>query len=438
MKSILIFLAAMILTISVTACDIDSAIQAEAERLQRENEALQTQTTSEPVQKPESTPSPTPAPTPQPQLNTGIVIEYDMNLIMNKYDIRISVGDTILGTQEQGKKEFYELTLTEGTHTITFSEFGNDENKKTEQINVLEGEYYYFFIKTRNSGIEIEKKDILTLDEALSFVPTPAPATASPVATSPSNAPVLESITVDNNKDFANLLSIYVPRNEDVDAFVEKYMDRTIEFDGFVFISWRQIHDLPELRANNRYVVIVPADCADVDRDGDWHGPVFQMNGVSIRDFPAIEVEDKDVRVVAKITGVGYEDDYSVNAAYIILEPISVELRRVNESRTAANNEIQWDDYFTLMDELQASSNGNIIEFRTARKDDYDTIQVIVSDSWYNSTTQQKERFVESVMESIEKISDETGVSQFVEVYFYDTDNTKLAEPRGYGYRILR
>lgn len=61
-------------------------------------------------------------------------------------------------------------------------------------------------------------------------------------------------------------------------------------------------------------------------------------------------------------------------------------------------------------------SDGIIIEFKTARKDDYGMIYVTVSDAWYNSEEYQKERFAETISESINKISKETGVSDFVSV----------------------
>lgn len=98
-------------------------------------------------------------------VKAGIVIEYDSNLFMNIYDIRLSLDGSALGVQTQGTKELYELDLEEGTHELVFSEFGNDANTKTIEIEILEDEYYYFFIKTRESGIEIEGEDTMTLDE---------------------------------------------------------------------------------------------------------------------------------------------------------------------------------------------------------------------------------------------------------------------------------
>ena len=97
------------------------------------------------------------------------------------------------------------------------------------------------------------------------------------------------------------------------------------------------------------------------------------------------------------------------------------------------------ESYLGAMDGLIALSDGIIIEFMTARQDDYSVIHVIVSDAWYYSEEYQKERFAETVAESIERISIETGVVDYVSVYFYDTNNKKLAEPKLFGgYKILR
>jgi len=101
------------------------------------------------------------------EVSAGIIVDYDSNILMNIYDIRISVNDVVLGVQKQGETTLYDLTIKEGRNTLILSEFGNDENIQQESFNVTEGKYYYFFIKTRDSGIEIERKDIMSRDEAL-------------------------------------------------------------------------------------------------------------------------------------------------------------------------------------------------------------------------------------------------------------------------------
>jgi hypothetical protein len=108
----------------------------------------------------------TTAPVAIKNVSTGLVIEYDMNFFLNKYDIRVSVDDNVVGTVKQGDKTLYELTLPEGSRRVVFAEVGDETNTTTASIDVTDGNYYYFFIKTKNSGIEIEKRDTLTLDEA--------------------------------------------------------------------------------------------------------------------------------------------------------------------------------------------------------------------------------------------------------------------------------
>jgi len=104
---------------------------------------------------------------PPMEVNTGVIIEYDNNMLMNRFDIRVAVDNIPLGVQQQGEIMLYELTLAEGMHMLSFSEFGNDENNTEERFEVSAANvYYYFFVKSRNSGIIIEKRDSMTRDEA--------------------------------------------------------------------------------------------------------------------------------------------------------------------------------------------------------------------------------------------------------------------------------
>ncbi|MDR2558280.1 MAG: zinc ribbon domain-containing protein [Oscillospiraceae bacterium] len=124
------------------------------------------------------------------QVSTGIIIDFDTNLLFNKYDIRILVNGFPLDIQTQGEKVLYEFALSEGLHTLTLSEIGNDKNTITETFEVLANNYYFFFIKAGWSGIEIERKDTMTLDEAQLFVGDLSQVEAN---TEPSNV-------IDNNR----------------------------------------------------------------------------------------------------------------------------------------------------------------------------------------------------------------------------------------------
>jgi hypothetical protein len=100
--------------------------------------------------------------------------------------------------------------------------------------------------------------------------------------------------------------------------------------------------------------------------------------------------------------------------------------------------------YFDAMEALIDISDGVIISMRPAwrpgnRGDDYSIIYITVSNAWYSSTEEQKESFVETIEKSIERISQETGVSDFVTLYFDDIQDRRVAEPRiRGGYNILR
>jgi len=146
-----------------------------------------------PSNTPQPTPRPTPAPTPTPTpvewIDTGIIIEYDDNLFLYKYDVRVSVNDVSLGILKQGDVEFFELFLTEDTHEITLSEFGNDGNITTDTFKVTAGSYNYFFIKTRNSGIEIERRDTMTHDEMLILISVSDDVIATTPIATPSPTP---------------------------------------------------------------------------------------------------------------------------------------------------------------------------------------------------------------------------------------------------------
>lgn len=157
------------------------------------------------------------------KVNTGIIIEYDANWFMNKYDVNISVDDSDVANIKQGEKELYELTLTEGTHTLTFSELGNDKNLVSKEFEVTADNYYYFFIKAENNGIEIQKTDTMTLDGAFSFVG--------------------KSAQEEVMKETFLALSFDVPvawRKVPTDSGV-KYYPTNNDSDGFLYIGVREI-----------------------------------------------------------------------------------------------------------------------------------------------------------------------------------------------------
>jgi len=129
-------------------------------------------------------------------VNTGIVIEFDANLLLNKYDIIISVNGVLQGVQKQGETLLYKLNLPEGKNTLSLSQFEKDDNNTSETFNVSEDNFYYFFIKTRNSGIRIEKKNVMTLNDVLLIVESPDIDTSS--ETSNNESPLYINKSNDN------------------------------------------------------------------------------------------------------------------------------------------------------------------------------------------------------------------------------------------------
>jgi len=112
------------------------------------------------------------------QVNTGLVIEYDTNILFNIYEIRIIANGTVIGDQKQGEKKLYEITLPEGSSTVTFSQIGKDTNKTSATVSVSDGSYYYFFIKAKNGGITIDRKDTMSLGEVYAIVGAPTDSVA--------------------------------------------------------------------------------------------------------------------------------------------------------------------------------------------------------------------------------------------------------------------
>jgi hypothetical protein len=165
-------------------------------------------------------------------------------------------------------------------------------------------------------------------------------------------------LTKDNNSDFAVLLETYIPGNEEVEAFVEKYLGRTIEFDGHVFMSARKFHGMFETPPSSLHVFFWNGDSEEADRIGYHYGPEYFMERVRINSFPLIEREGANVRVVATIDGVGYTDDYSVDAAYIILSPVSIETRTMQTSSSENQHPASIDSIMSVLEESLRNSFG--------------------------------------------------------------------------------
>lgn len=80
-------------------------------------------------------------------------------------------------------------------------------------------------------------------------------------------------------------------------------------------------------------------------------------------------------------------------------------------------------------------TNGIILGIEKAF-DDWESVNVIVSDSWYYSAKHEKERFVDQVSSSVTKLlinTEKVNSDDYVQVYFKDTYGEILAEPKLFG-----
>lgn len=99
--------------------------------------------------------------------------------------------------------------------------------------------------------------------------------------------------------------------------------------------------------------------------------------------------------------------------------------------------------FFTALNELIDSSDGVIINVQPHfTKDDWSSVAVTISDSWYNSQEHEKERFAETIGDTVEKVvknTEKVSGDKNITVYFYDTYQKELASPKIMGgYKIKR
>lgn len=110
----------------------------------------------------------------------------------------------------------------------------------------------------------------------------------------------------------------------------------------------------------------------------------------------------------------------------------------------AGTVEAKQNELFTdFMEELIASSDGVIINVQPHFEDgDWSSAAVTVSDSWYNSQEHEKERFAESIGDTVKSVITNTNrvaEGKHVTVYFYDAYQKELASPKMTGgYKIKR
>lgn len=99
--------------------------------------------------------------------------------------------------------------------------------------------------------------------------------------------------------------------------------------------------------------------------------------------------------------------------------------------------------FFGAINELIDSSNGVLLGIQPHFEDnEWNSVAVTVSDSWYNSAEHEKERFAETIGDTVKILVINAGKvvkDANVSVYFYDSYQKELASPKILGgYKIKR
>lgn len=93
------------------------------------------------------------------------------------------------------------------------------------------------------------------------------------------------------------------------------------------------------------------------------------------------------------------------------------------------------DGFNEAIAKLIAASEGVVVSIEAGPLDEWDSAKVTLSDDWYYAEEYEKERFVEQVGDAISNVIRAFGMSdsERVLVYFYDTYEKELAEPKFLG-----
>lgn len=101
-------------------------------------------------------------------------------------------------------------------------------------------------------------------------------------------------------------------------------------------------------------------------------------------------------------------------------------------SAEAVKNQ-QSNTFDEAISELKTMSDGIILDVRP-RYDDWGSVNVVVSDSWYYSPEHEKERFADQLGELVGNMVKNTGkYEDHVSVYFVDSYGADLATPKVWG-----
>lgn len=128
-----------------------------------------------------------------------------------------------------------------------------------------------------------------------------------------------ETLTVDNNKEFAEILSIKDESSPLFKEFAQKYAGRTIEFDG----NTAYVNNHGNYKTRFDYLIFA-GDYSETT----FSGPNFQFRDVNYTDLhltgdnvPNTLGVGLNIRIIAKI------EEYNENSGLFQLKPVSIQLR---------------------------------------------------------------------------------------------------------------
>lgn len=149
--------------------------------------------------------------------------------------------------------------------------------------------------------------------------PTPTGSAADETAAPPSGAPVVATLTPENNADLASLLTLTDYCDSSIAAFAETYRGQTIEFPGYIGAMG------PHDGATTRYDILLGAgDFSETSAPG----PAFQFRDVNTTNDLNFSGSTPDtIGVGANLIVTADVDQYEQNSCLFLLDPVSTTVR---------------------------------------------------------------------------------------------------------------
>ena len=133
-----------------------------------------------------------------------------------------------------------------------------------------------------------------------------------------------------------------------------------------------------------------------------------------------------------KMTG-SLAKDHNQNGKNGVIENVTIAY-----PSESAVKEKKAEQFTVAINEIINVSNGVIVDISPKYNDDnWQLVNVVVSDAWYYSAEHEKERFAEQIGSTVETIIKNAEIADYAGVYFVDTFGKTVAEPKVLGgYKI--